>query len=75
MINTIEKAKLTLLNAENGKPVYINWFEEGGGEVFRLNYDWYVLFRVSQYSGDSYFIGTYHYDNIDMLLKEAFSWT
>jgi hypothetical protein len=56
-----------LLQAENCVPIYLNWFEESGAEVFRINYDTYVLFEIPQYGGHSRYIGTYNTKDLERI--------
>jgi hypothetical protein len=53
---------------------YVNWFEEGGGEVLKV-YDVYVLFEVPQYGGQPRYVGTYLEDELNKLVDMAYSWT
>jgi hypothetical protein len=64
-----------LLLAENCVPIYLNWFEEGGAEVFRINYDTYVLFEIPQYGGHPRYVGTYSIKEIDTMIALIESWT
>ncbi len=67
--------KDAILKSENCKPIYLNWFEEGGAEVFRINYDIFVLFEVPQYGGVARYIGTYNINEIDEMIEIINSWT
>jgi len=53
---------------------YVNWFEEGGGEVQRVH-DVYVLFEIPQYGGQPQYAGTYHRNELHKLIEMAYSWT
>ncbi len=57
-----------------GAHTVINWNEEGGGEVHRVN-DVYVLFEVPQYGGTPNYIQTYQKAELLELVKKAYSWT
>lgn len=70
-----EQALEKLLKQPNLSTEYIHWFEEGGGEVIRVNYDWWVLFEVPQYGGNPHLVGTFHKNNLNELVDTAFSWT
>ena len=72
---TVEDALIALASAKNGVPEYINWSKEGGAEVHRVNYNWYVLFRITQYGGSPHYEGTFYENDIDRLIELAFSWT
>jgi hypothetical protein len=69
-----DEDKTALLNMKNGHNELVNWFEESGGEVYLVNYDWFVLFEVTSSGKDSY-ANTYHRNDIDKLLDVAYSWT
>lgn len=69
------KAKQTLFNMPDMSKAYINWHEEGGAEIIRVNFDWYVLFEVHQYGGNPNYYGIYHKNDLDGLINTAFSWT
>jgi len=53
---------------------YVNWLEEGGGEVQRVH-DVYVLFEIPRYGGKPQYVGTYHRDDLHKLIDMAYSWT
>lgn len=57
------------------KKAYLNWHEEGGGEVICVNHDWYVLFDIPQYGGMPRLHKIYHKAELKELVEEAFSWT
>ncbi len=74
-MNYQEKQDLVKLRGMmNGDNVQINWHDEGGGDVYKVNYC-YVLFEVPQYGGESTLIGAFELDDLDKLIKEAHSWT
>jgi hypothetical protein len=54
----------------------VNWFEEGGGDVYRL-WDVLILFEVPQYGGKPSYVGTYPFSDqgIDDLLAITNRWT
>lgn len=64
-----------LLKMETGDTIYLNWFEEGGGEVIRLSTGEWELFEVPHYGGIPRLFGTYSEDNLQELIDEANSWT
>ena len=66
--------KNTILLMEEGDTAYINWHEEGGGEV-QLIAGRYHLSEVPQYGGVPNLEGIYELDKIDDLLDKAYSWT
>jgi len=53
---------------------YVNWHEEGGGEVQRVH-DVYVLFEIPQYGGQPQYVGTYHRQELNKLVDMAYSFT
>lgn len=63
-----------LLKMETGDTIYLNWFEEGGGEVIRV-YEGWQLYYVNHYGGIPRLYGTYSEDNLQELIDEANSWT
>lgn len=63
-----------LLKMETGDTIYLNWFEEGGGEVIKTLLGW-VLFEVPQYGGVPRLYGTYSEYNLQELIDKANSWT
>ena len=64
-----------LSKIENLKPVYLGWLEDGGAEVYRINYDTFVLFEIPQYGGEARYIETYNVRNINKMIEEIKSWT
>jgi len=66
--------KEKLLNMKPGDTEYVNWFEEGGGEV-EFNGKEYLLYEIPQYGGVGMLTGSYTVDEIDRLLNIAYSWT
>ena len=68
-----DKEKISRMSTLGGQPEYVNWFEEGGGEVYRCN-DMFMLFEIPAYGGEDRYEGVYHIDNIDDLLKKAYTW-
>jgi len=67
--------KEKLLDADNCIPMYLNRFEEGGAEVFKLNDDIFVLFKIPPYGGVSRYEGTFNISNIDEMIAIIESWT
>lgn len=63
-----------LLQMEYGDTIYLNWSEEGGGEVIRV-YEGWQLYYVNNYGGIPSLHGTYSKDNLQELIDEANSWT
>lgn len=63
-----------LLKMETGDTIYLNWFEEGGGEVIRGVLGW-ELYEVPQYGGIPRLYNTYSEENLQELIDEANSWT
>lgn len=72
--NDRESAKAAILNLKVGHVAYINWHEEGGGEVMKTG-EYYDLYEVPQYGGDPVFFQRYKVDKVDDLIAVAFSWT
>ena len=64
-----------LIKADNCVPIYLNLFEEGGAEVYKLNYDTFVLFSIPQYGGMARYEDTYNIKDIDSMIKTIESWT
>lgn len=58
----------------HGDMAYINWSEEGGGEVHCV-YDVYILFEVPQYGGEPQYVATYYHCQEEELLGLVYSWT
>lgn len=63
-----------LLSMGLGDTIYLNWFEEGGGEVTRSLLGW-ELYEVSQYGGIPRLNDIYAQDSLQELIDEANSWT
>jgi hypothetical protein len=64
-----------LLQAENCVPIHLNWFKEGGIEVFRINDSIYVVFEVPRHGGEPDYLGTYNIEDIDKMIMHITSWT
>ena len=64
-----------LLQAENCVPIHLNWFKEGGIEVFRIKDYIYVVFEVHRDGGEQDYIGTYNIKDIDKMITHIKSWT
>ena len=74
-MNYQEKQDLIkLLRMMNGDNIQINWHEEGGGDVYKVNY-FYVLFEVPQYGGEDTFAGAFDVSELPKLIEMAHSWT
>ena len=74
-----EQLHQDIQKVKNLKPrhvCYVNWHEEGGGEVHR-SADRLFLFCIPQYGGDGYLVGEFVFNDegIRALVKEAHSWT
>ena len=74
-----EQLHQDIQKVKNLKPrhvCYVNWHEEGGGEVHR-SADTLILFYIPQYGGDGYLVGKFDFNDegIEALVKEAHSWT
>ncbi len=67
-----DKKKLESLIA--GQSCTVNWFENGGAQVFNCNWV-YVVFEVAQYGGVERYEGTYSSDEIPQIIELAYSWT
>ena len=52
----------------------VNWFEEGGGIVYKIE-DMFILFYVFGYGINSNYEKTYSQSELDELLDKAYSWT
>ena len=63
-----------LQNMKHTQCQYVNWHEEGGGEVYRVN-DVYVLFEIPIFGGEPNYVGTYHRKELNKLVDMAYSWT
>jgi hypothetical protein len=59
---------------KSGETCTINWFEEGGGEVYKV-LDVYVMFYVPHYGGKPYHDRTYLERDLQDLIDTAYSWT
>jgi len=64
-----------LSKIKNLKPVYLNWSDGGGAEVYRINYDIFILFEIPQYGGEPSYIQTYNIKNISKMIEKIKSWT
>jgi hypothetical protein len=55
---------------------YINWHEDGGGEVHR-SADRLFLYEIPQFGGEGFLVGEFEFNDegIKNLVKEAHSWT
>ena len=73
MMNREKDYKLVKDLAE-GDTVYISWFEEGGGQVFRTETS-YILYEIPQYGGEERFVAEYILSDYRALVDEAWSWT
>lgn len=71
-----QKDLTKLKNMRHGDEEYFNWFEEGGGTVYKV-YDVYVLFESPQYGGEDRYEETYFGDDtsLNKLLDTVYSWT
>lgn len=75
-MNSISKDK-DLEQIQLMKPTqwrYINWHEEGGGEVQRVH-DVYVLFEIPSYGGEPQYFGTFNKNELSKMVDVAHSWT
>ena len=74
MTETLDIQKVTNLLPRN--VCYINWHEEGGGEVHR-SADRLFLYCIPQYGGEGHLVGEFDFneEGIKALVKEANSWT
>lgn len=68
--NDIKKVK----ELQHGENCVIFWAEEGGGEVYRI-WDTLFLFEIPQYGGEGNFVNSYHINQLEELVNEAYSWT
>ena len=64
----------SLLILKHGSKAYVNWFQDGGGKVWRI-YDAYILFQVSLYGGEPQYVETYHKRDLNELIHEVYLWT
>ena len=68
-MNDWEKKDLEAIRGlQVGETAYVNWFEEGGGEVVRRG-DLYYLYEIPQYGGEGNFEKTYSYAELEELVK------
>jgi hypothetical protein len=67
--------KEKLLNMPERGVIYLNWFADGGAEIFKVNYSWYILFDIPQYGGEPTYAGTFHETQLDNLIETYKSWT
>ena len=63
-----------LQNMENGDNVLINWFEEGGADVYMVNYH-FIVFYCGQYGGDCNFEAAFNWAEPEKVIELAYSWT
>lgn len=63
-----------LLHMQVGDTIYLNWHEEGGGEVIRSLSGW-ELYCIPMYGGDGNLVSVYGEDDLADLIDEANSWT
>ena len=73
-MNNKDKDLEQLQNMKSTQWRYVNWNEEGGGEVQRVH-DVYVLFQIPIYGGEPSYVGTYHRNELYKLVDMAYSWT
>jgi len=66
--NDLDKLK----KMKNGDNVTVNWSEEGGADVYKVNY-YYIVFYVPQYGGDDNFEACL--DTAEEVIKLAYGWT
>ena len=58
----------------HGDSCAVNWMEEGGAEVYRLN-SVFVVFEVPQYGGEPRFQCTFGEHEAEAVVDLAYSWT
>jgi hypothetical protein len=69
-----EQDKQAIEALHHGQHCYIVWFEDGGGEVYRI-WDTLILFEIPLYGGKGSHAGTFHINEVNKLLDLAHSWT
>lgn len=62
-----------ILNLKVGGTAYVNWFEEGGGEVLKCD-NYYILYDIPQYGGEGWRYGDFPLGEEEAVLDVAYSW-
>lgn len=57
-----------------GESCTVFWFEESGGEVYRI-WDMLFLFYIPLYGGEGNFEGAFKIDEVEKLVDLAYTWT
>lgn len=70
----IEKDRQALKDLQQGQRCYINWAEDSGGLVYRIE-DVFILFEISGYGVCQHYHATYPESQLEELLAVAHSWT
>lgn len=55
--------------------LFFNMFQDGGAQVYCVNYDWYVLFEIPLYGGEPMYSGIFYKNELEKLVDLALSWT
>ena len=61
-------------NLKDGETCYVFFFEEGGGEVTKVN-NMLILFEIPQYGGIPQYAASYHERDAGELVSEVYTWT
>lgn len=72
-MTSFEKDCEKVRSLHHGQHCVVNWFEEGGGEVY-LIWDTLFLFYVPQYGGSGRFEKSFHETEIESLVSLAHTW-
>jgi hypothetical protein len=70
----IDQDRNKLKNLKHLESCGIHYSDDGYGEVYLIN-DVFVLFDIPQYGGVPFYSSTFHYTEIENLLKEVYTWT
>ncbi len=73
-MRTREEDIAVVKNLGHGGNCTVFWFEEGGGDVYRI-WDKLFLFSIPQYGGEGTFEGSFELDQIEQLVDLAHTWT
>lgn len=58
----------------HGDSANLNWFSDGGAEVFKIN-NVYILFEIPQFGGSGHYAGTFAEGKESEILDLIYSWT
>lgn len=72
---TKEQILLMVSNLHVADKLYFNMFQEGGASITRMTDTLYCLYEIPLYGGKESFHLSGEYDDLEMMVDEALSWT